>query len=81
MHIQAYTKGQTHKQGHSHTPMFSQTHNCAHSLIHTITLEVCCASQNSHLLNQQSRLVLMRNNEPSLNNNSLDGFHLHFRFY
>lgn len=52
-----------------------------HTDIDAGTLEVLSASQKSHLLNQQSRLVLMRNNEPSLNNNSLDGFHLRFRIY
>lgn len=38
------------------------------------------ASQDSHLLKQQSRLVIMRNNEPSANNNRLAGYNFHFIF-
>lgn len=69
--------GEERKYSHMHA------HTCTHMATHkhADTLEVRCASQNSHLLNQQSRLALMRNNEPSLNNNSLDGFHLQFRIY
>lgn len=62
-----HTQGQMHGQGHIHAPIYTQTHACMRTQRHTQshTLEVRCASQNSHLLNQQSRLVLMRNNEPS----------------
>lgn len=44
--------------------------HCVH-----VRVRVChCSYQNSHLSNQQSRLVIMENNEPSVNNNSLEGF-------
>lgn len=36
------------------------------------------ASQDSHLLKLQSRLFIMRNNEPSANNNRLARYNFHF---